>query len=305
MLSRVEHRIKSGAAGWLDLKSPAQTIFAFALSRRVAGESHALPDFNFPFFLGELDGIVYAAPGEMGNSSWHRILSREASKRIKASKLGARRQMFLRHALASGGALIDIGANVGLTSIPHAILGDFHPVIAVEPELRNFTCLQWNTEANGASVVCRHVAVGAEPGTGVLKIKRTPTHHYLAEGARAEKLAKTGKGERVEVVTVDQLASDIGRLALVKVDVQGCEADVFRGAADVLKRREAAWLVEIAAVPRNLDDGQTAFIAETVENHFDGFIDTRTLMSEVRSTRHFRDYLGSLDRKFTDFVLIP
>lgn len=105
----------------------------------------------------------------MGGSSFHRILSSDgASRAVKASKTAARMEMFLRHALASGGALIDIGANVGLTSIPHAILGDFHPVIAVEPELRNFMCLEANARANGAEMICHHAAAAAVAGTGCM-----------------------------------------------------------------------------------------------------------------------------------------
>ena len=131
-------------------------------------------------------------------------------------------------------------ANGGLTSIPHAILGDFRPVIAVEPELRNFMCLEANSRANGAEMICHHAAAAASPGTGILKLKGNPTHHFL--GAKGK-----GKGERVDLLTVDLVAQAADRVSLVKVDVQGGEADVLRGAGDLLRRREAAWLVEVCA----------------------------------------------------------
>ena len=129
MLSRVEHRIKSGLARHLHLKSAPEVLLNYALSRSVQDRTVEKHAFNFDFFVGGFDGLSFAAPGQMGGSSFHRILSSDgASRAVKASKTAARMEMFLRHALASGGALIDIGANVGLTSIPHAILGDFHPV---------------------------------------------------------------------------------------------------------------------------------------------------------------------------------
>ena len=169
MLSRVEHRIKSGLARHLHLKSAPEVLLNYALSRSVQDRTTEKHAFNFDFFVGGFDGLSFAAPGQMGGSSFHRILSSDgASRAVKASKTAARMEMFLRHALASGGALIDIGANVGLTSIPHAILGDFHPVIAVEPELRNFMCLEANARANGAEMICHHAAAAAVAGTGCM-----------------------------------------------------------------------------------------------------------------------------------------
>ena len=80
--------------------------------------------------------------------------------------------------MATGGALLDIGANIGLTLIPHAVLGDFHPVVAAEPEPRNFACLEWNIKANGAEMICRRAAVADKLGTLYLKIKPNPTQHH-------------------------------------------------------------------------------------------------------------------------------
>ena len=197
--------------------------------------------------------------------------------------------------MATGGALLDIGANIGLTSIPHAVLGDFHPVVAVEPEPRNFACLEWNAKANGAEMICRRAAVADKLGTLYLKIKSNPTHHHLS---------KDGKGEPVDVVTLGQLVDEIGRVSLVKVDVQGAEADVLRGACDLLHKWEAAWHMEIMG-PKNAEPEDTEFIVLAVETHFDGFMDTRSDAPEILSVTHFRDYLGSLRRKFTDFMFVP
>ena len=49
----------------------------------------------------------------------------------------------------------------------------------------------------------------------------------------------------------------------------------------------------------------TAFIAATVEAHFDGFMDTRAAIPEIRSAHLFPDYLNTLPRKFSDFVFVP
>lgn len=48
---------------------------------------------------------------------------------------------------AHGEVMLDIGANIGTTSFPRAILGAFRHIHAFEPEPRNFACLARGTAA--------------------------------------------------------------------------------------------------------------------------------------------------------------
>ena len=51
--------------------------------------------------------------------------------------------------LAVGRLMIDIGANIGTTSIPRVLLGDFNYVYAAEPDPGNYACLVRNVVDNG------------------------------------------------------------------------------------------------------------------------------------------------------------
>ena len=62
MLSRVEHRIKSGLARHLHLKSAPEVLLNYALSRSVQDRTTEKPAFNFDFFVGGFDGLSFAAP---------------------------------------------------------------------------------------------------------------------------------------------------------------------------------------------------------------------------------------------------
>ena len=290
MLSlKLPHSLKAqlGRTQKLQAERVFRSLFEYRLSRKAPVSIDDTPDFNFQYILSDVDGLRFASPEPKEGGSLHRRLTR--------TKKLSRYAMFARHALASGGALIDIGANIGLTSIPHAVLRDFELVLAVEPEDRNYACLTWNAAANGADMVCRRAAVGAKTGTGILRIRHDPTHHALAE---------SGKGERVDVVTVDQLASDIGHVSLIKVDVQGGEADVMKGARDLLSRREAAWMVEVMSSKSAPADSSESIVS-TVEAYFDGFLDLRANFPHIMKAGAFKNYLASMSRGHTDFVFVP
>src|SRR6185436_11482148 len=51
--------------------------------------------------------------------------------------------------LAIGGIMLDLGANIGRTSIPRAIAGDATAVYCAEPDPLNFACLFRNVVDNG------------------------------------------------------------------------------------------------------------------------------------------------------------
>lgn len=257
------------------------------LIRRRAAPVEISGDFGFPIIEADLDGFRFAMPAAAESGSLYR--------RFTERKRLALDDVFLRHAFASGGALLDIGANVGLTCIPHAVIRDFAPVVAVEPEARNFACLEWNAATNLAEVVCRRAAVSSKAGQVRLEIASKPGSHRVADAPG---------GEPVEAVTVDDLAAEIGRLSLVKVDVQGGEANVLRGASALLAERKAAWHIEIAA-PSRQKPGDTEFIASMVERHFDAFMDTGAGQPALAPVNKFRDYIAAFDGRFTDFALIP
>jgi FkbM family methyltransferase len=144
--------------------------------------------------------------------------------------------------LATGGTLIDVGANIGLTSIPTA---KRHGVTchAFEPEPENHRLLKLNVSENEVSQLV-HVypfALGTEDGT--LTLERSETNlgdHRLRIGAPAGG-AYQEQNRTTVAVQVRRLDGvlDVSRLTgpvVMKIDVQGAEAKVFSGASEVLDR---------------------------------------------------------------------
>ena len=146
-----------------------------------------------------------------------------------------------------GGVMLDIGANVGRMSVSRVVLGDAVLAYCAEPDPLNFACLVRNTLDNGLRglVLPDRVAIGATEGTvRLLRGKSAGGHRVLAEEEPAS-------GETVEVpclpldVWVERIGADLDQVRFVKVDVQGYEVDVLRGAARVLSCRHIAWQMEV------------------------------------------------------------
>src|SRR5262245_34706999 len=83
--------------------------------------------------------------------------------------------------LAVGRVMIDIGANVGTTSIPRVILGDFGCIYAVEPDPRNYDCPVSNIIASQLRglILPDRVAIGDLNGDMTMRRMTSGTHHLV------------------------------------------------------------------------------------------------------------------------------
>lgn len=149
--------------------------------------------------------------------------------------------------VAIGGAMIDIGANIGRMSIPRVILGDATVAYCVEPDPLNYACLVRNIRDNGLAglVLPDRLAIGAGNGTARLERAKSPGgHRVLGDGMT------TGR-ETIEVPMstlddwVDRVGLDLDTVRFVKLDVQGGEVDVLTGAGKVLACGHIAWQIEV------------------------------------------------------------
>jgi FkbM family methyltransferase len=132
-----------------------------------------------------------------------------------------------------GSLIVDVGAHYGAFTLPlaHAV-GPEGAVVAVEPNPAARIVLNKGVAANGMSnVAVEGCALGSESGSAVLQIPEDPSRASLA-------IAHTGEGvsdTEVNVRTLDELLAHRTRpVRLLKVDVEGHEREVIRGAIGVI-----------------------------------------------------------------------
>jgi FkbM family methyltransferase len=141
---------------------------------------------------------------------------------------------FIEHHPFDDGVVIDVGANLGLFSLLVTRRFADRRVIAFEPNPSTFSALKQNILRNGANHVdCRQDAITDKDGF----VMFSASEHARANASISSSGAQASAGEiRVSCTTLDTFcaAHAIRRIALLKVDVEGYESLVFRGAATVL-----------------------------------------------------------------------
>jgi FkbM family methyltransferase len=174
-----------------------------------------------------------------------------------------------------GGLMLDLGANVGRMSIPRVLLGDVQAAYCAEPDPLNYACLVRNVVDNGLAglVLPDQLAIGAANGTVRLHRARSAGgHRVLGHDAPT-------RGDIVDVpcltldTWVERLGIDLEQVAFIKIDVQGSELDVLRGAARVLACRHIAWQIEIDPATLAHRGQPVAVVYAELARHFTHAID--------------------------------
>ena len=142
---------------------------------------------------------------------------------------------------APGSVVADVGANIGTIAVPLAQhLGSAGFLYAFEPQRVVFQTLCANVALQSlTNVECVPVAVGA-----VRETLRLPDIDYErpANFGGVEMQAFSG-GRPVQQVVLDEYF-DRGPFSLVKIDVEGMELDVLRGAQRIIERQRPILYVE-------------------------------------------------------------
>ncbi len=139
--------------------------------------------------------------------------------------------------LKPGSIFVDVGANVGFHAVLAAQLGA--RVVAVEPVPWTLELLRANVWRHGAAVEV--LAAAASDRAGSVRVALDPAHRSGA--------AIGADGVEVRAAPLDELVPD-GEVDVLKVDVEGAEPLVLRGASAILERSPLlAAIVEFRGEP--------------------------------------------------------
>lgn len=141
-------------------------------------------------------------------------------------------------ALRPGDVFVDVGANIGYYTVLAARrVQPAGSVVAIEAVPESARQLERNLRANGIEGV-RLVQAVASARSGQVTELRIPRGRF---GLASTRRASSGQGSlRVSAPTValDDICRDLSVIRVMKVDVEGAELDVLRGAEETLRRTE-------------------------------------------------------------------
>lgn len=146
----------------------------------------------------------------------------------------------IRARLATGAVVVDVGACLGNHSVFFGLLCNAGKVHAFEPNAPSRRLLETNLALNGLTDKVRvyDCALGAQPGRGDVHL---PKKGNLGM-ARVVEDPQGG----VEVRTLDSVLQDTPRCDLIKIDVEGMELEVLKGARGLITRFRPLLYIECA-----------------------------------------------------------
>ncbi|MFM8657196.1 MAG: FkbM family methyltransferase, partial [Chthoniobacterales bacterium] len=144
----------------------------------------------------------------------------------------------------------DVGANTGQTCdeilayFPRACIHAFEPVAATCEELRQHV-------RSRPKIHVHHMALGRAPAVARIQLQGESQLNSLLYASRPG-LADPGKFEDIVVGTVDNFVAEqaVGTIDLLKVDAQGADLDVLRGAEHTISSHRVRFvLCEVGLQP--------------------------------------------------------
>ncbi len=138
--------------------------------------------------------------------------------------------------------VLDIGAFHGEYSLAAREVNLRSPIFAFEPDPDNLAILARNCETRSIGIC--PVAVGESSGTAqFLCSERKAQGHLISQSSESETLPES---KSVQVVSLDEWAQQAGaKPALIKMDVEGGEASIMKGAQQTLNTHRPTILIEV------------------------------------------------------------
>lgn len=209
-----------------------------AFHRRLIWDIHVLKDF-WGAKIWTRTSVTLTPLGFKLRAGFH-----PAYDQMRAGTFEVEETTILAKLLPQVDRFVDIGANLGYYTCLARSLGT--PVVAFEPQAQNLACLFDNLAANGWDSEVEVLPIALSQSPGVLTL-------YGASGPSAS-LVKNWAGyssrfkQMVPTSTLDNIVSARAQdeQYLIKIDVEGAEAQVLKGAIATMRRRKKpAWLIEI------------------------------------------------------------
>lgn len=171
--------------------------------------------------------------------------------------------MFLRRYLCEEDVVYDVGANAGAYAV--FAVGCGANVIAFEPVPQAFRRLRENVELNSAvgPITTLNCAVGGEAGRLRMTTGLGTGNHMLRSGESVPSV-------EVAVVTLDEVVRNHPMPTFLKVDVEGHELEVLKGANRILESTGLEGLLLETFRPHNWQKPKLQEIERILSSH--GFL---------------------------------
>jgi FkbM family methyltransferase len=215
---------------------------------RVASSDHYRDDIMAELSLRMFDGMQIVVPASLESITTYVLLEQET--------WFEKEMTFVARWLRPGMTAIDIGANLGVYSLPMArLVGPEGQVFAYEPSTETRRLLALSKEMNGAGNL--HIIAAA------LSDREREGHLTFAASSELNTLDDSGPGESVRITSLEaeQKTRNWGIIDFIKIDAEGEEERILAGAGAFFANRSPLVMFEVKAGDKQNEKLPAAFIA--------------------------------------------
>ena len=198
--------------------------------------------------------------------------------------------------LKTGDCFLDIGANIGVHSLTGSVsVGPQGQVISVDASIDNCLVLSKTIRHFGIeNILVVPCAVGAEPAIEYVTTDDQSSNKWVRKSRTEEGVAQLGS-QAVLIQTIDTLLQKVSVVNLIKIDVEGREAGVLRGASELIKRSRCPIVAEYLGVQGAYAEGSfvedligLGYVASVIEEGggytvLDGMNSLPTALSQIKA----------------------
>lgn len=209
------------------------------------------------FLTGKKQQLLKSAP-----NCRHKV-----SLRVHSADITAYKQIFIYKEYdfstkSKPKIIVDLGANIGLTSVYFANKFPEARIIAIEPERNNFNELKRNTRDYN-NIETLNLAVWNEDGFIELNDSGLGEMGYTTNSVNSQSDPNTTS--RVQALTINSLLSllDIEFIDILKIDIEGAELELFQNTS--------SWLSNTKSIIIELHDRMKPGCSRSFYNGSNGF----------------------------------
>jgi FkbM family methyltransferase len=194
------------------------------------------------------DGMQIVVPSSLDAITTYVVLEQE--------KWFEKEMALLARWLRPGMTAIDIGANLGVYSLPIArLVGPGGQVFSYEPASETRRLLAISKAGNGADnlhIIAAALSDGDREG-----------HLVLGASSELNTLEGSGPGERVQITSLDaeERTRNWGAIDFIKIDAEGEEERILAGAGSFFAKRSPLVMFEVKAAEKQNENLPSAFVA--------------------------------------------
>jgi FkbM family methyltransferase len=147
--------------------------------------------------------------------------------------------------LKSSDTLVDIGANIGYTTLLFSKACSKGKILSIEPSKELFNTVESHLQLNGIkNVTCLNIGLGDQEKTAMLyKV----SENNSGMNRVFENTETSYNSESVKIKTLDAVLSEqkIEKVNAIKIDVEGYEFKILKGALNTIKTNKPILFIEI------------------------------------------------------------